>query len=163
MNAYLLIVSMTSLKRILEVKVYPWWTIGSPSGPSQQSTKIKNVIQNVTNLYHIFHKLCITIYFSLLVSVKSYIASQHGDLTLPISAPGKVNVLEWSYIVSQHARFCHRPVHALLHWRTDQVNACVCSYIAGQHALLHCWQVLDMKEKPLRNLTKEKVSLSKSR
>lgn len=37
-KAYLLIVSITSLKRILEVKVYPWWTIGSPSGPSQQST-----------------------------------------------------------------------------------------------------------------------------
>lgn len=37
-KAYLLIVSMTSLKRILDVKVYPWWIIGSPSGPSQQST-----------------------------------------------------------------------------------------------------------------------------
>ena len=35
----MLIVSMTSLKRILDVKVYPWCMMGSPSGPSQQSTE----------------------------------------------------------------------------------------------------------------------------
>lgn len=39
-KAYLLIVSIMSLKRILDVNVYPWWTMGSPSGPSQQSTEI---------------------------------------------------------------------------------------------------------------------------
>ena len=37
-KAYLLIVSATSRKSILEVSVYPWCTTGSPSGPSQQST-----------------------------------------------------------------------------------------------------------------------------
>lgn len=29
---------MTSRKRILEVNIWPWQTMGSPSGPSQQSS-----------------------------------------------------------------------------------------------------------------------------
>ena len=33
-----LMAEMTSLKRILEVSVWPWKMIGSPSSPSQQST-----------------------------------------------------------------------------------------------------------------------------
>lgn len=33
-------VSMTNLNGIFEVRVYPCWTIGSPSGPSQQSTAL---------------------------------------------------------------------------------------------------------------------------
>lgn len=50
-KAYLLIVSITSLKRILEVKVYPWWTIGSPSGPSQQSTAEEKQWYPLDNLH----------------------------------------------------------------------------------------------------------------
>lgn len=37
-KAYLPRVLTTSLKGILEVKVWPWYTMGSPLGPSQQST-----------------------------------------------------------------------------------------------------------------------------
>lgn len=37
-KAYFPKVLTTSLKGILEVKVWPWYTMGSPFGPSQQST-----------------------------------------------------------------------------------------------------------------------------
>lgn len=38
LNAYSFSVETTSLKRILDVRVWPWYTMGSPSLPSQQST-----------------------------------------------------------------------------------------------------------------------------
>lgn len=38
MKAYFPRVLTTSRKGILEVKVWPWYTMGSPFGPSQQST-----------------------------------------------------------------------------------------------------------------------------
>lgn len=38
LNAYSFSVETTSLKRILDVRVWPWYTMGSPSPPSQQST-----------------------------------------------------------------------------------------------------------------------------
>lgn len=38
LKAYSFSVATTSLKRILDVRVWPWYTMGSPSLPSQQST-----------------------------------------------------------------------------------------------------------------------------
>lgn len=61
LKAYSFSVEMMSLKRILEVKVWPWYTMGSPSLPSQQSTSTQrqplfralHTETNVTN-HHCF-------------------------------------------------------------------------------------------------------------
>lgn len=89
LNAYSFSVETTSLKRILDVRVWPWYTMGSPSLPSQQSTS--------TQRQPLFKALCA----NAANKIRSVVQSQFCLVEPSQIRVHKCACLPWTKLVTQ--------------------------------------------------------------